>query len=317
MRASTRHAGQARPGWILPPLPLPLASAVRFHPSTVWASSRFDPRQCGSALPLAQGLCEYYLGLCGLAPRPCGLPLRPCGSPLSHLAGVGQCPLAIGHGCLVGLLAGVLDRRTVSTAVYVDVQWGGPGLARLRVDRRQRPCTLSHLAGVGQCPLAIGHGCLVGLLVGVPPRVGSPTAPCTLRVWRQWCRSLLVRVQLGRYRVADRQRRAASPVSGIPDRARPDCRPAPLWMRSRLNGQSVRTGSRGGPAKFNERSSRQPRWACHGRVTNHSASDPLTIGRWRRRRVRCQLSPKQLGCCRPGRRADPDSERRTRGDHRP
>ncbi len=44
-----------------------------------------------------------------------------------------------------------------------------------------RPCG-STLAGVGQCPLAIGHwhGCLVGLPVGVPPRVGSPTAPCTL-----------------------------------------------------------------------------------------------------------------------------------------
>ncbi len=44
--------------------------------------------------------------------HPCGSSLRrvtsrPCGS---TLAGVGQCPLAIGHGCLVGLLAGVLDR---------------------------------------------------------------------------------------------------------------------------------------------------------------------------------------------------------------
>jgi hypothetical protein len=92
---------------------LPFSRPVRSRPSTVWASSRFDPRQCGFALPLA-GLCEYYLGLCGLAPRPCGLPLHPCGSPLSHMAGVGQCPLAIGHGCLVGLLASVLDRRPVS-----------------------------------------------------------------------------------------------------------------------------------------------------------------------------------------------------------
>jgi hypothetical protein len=57
-------------------------------------------------------------------PRPCGSTPRPCGSALHssplwlnsspvwlaspHLAGVGQCPLAIGHGCLVGLLVGAI-----------------------------------------------------------------------------------------------------------------------------------------------------------------------------------------------------------------
>ncbi len=111
-----------------------------------------------------------------LRSSPGGSPLRPCGSPLSHLAGVGQCPLAIGHGCLVGLLVGVLDRR------------------HCRLRRR----------AVGQ-PWA-------GTAAG-----RSPTAPCTLTVWCQWRRPLPVRVQLGRHRVADRQRRAASPVSGIQD----------------------------------------------------------------------------------------------------
>jgi hypothetical protein len=65
---------------------------------------------------------------CGQASRPCGSTLRcvasrPCGSTLRRIAsrpcgstqaGVGQCPLAIGHGCLVGPLAGVLDRQPVS-----------------------------------------------------------------------------------------------------------------------------------------------------------------------------------------------------------
>jgi hypothetical protein len=76
-----------------------LASAAFYRPvwsrpSTVWA--------------ITTSACTASLS------SPCDLPLRPCGSPLSHLAGVGQCPLANGHGCLVGLLVGVLDRRPVS-----------------------------------------------------------------------------------------------------------------------------------------------------------------------------------------------------------
>jgi hypothetical protein len=61
------------------------------------------------------------------------------------------------------------------------------------------------------CQRAVGLA-LAGTVAG-----GSPTAPCTLRIWRQWRRPWLVRVQLGRHCVADRQRRAASLVSGIPD----------------------------------------------------------------------------------------------------
>ncbi len=47
---------------------------------------------------------------------------------LSHLASVGKCPLAIGHGCLVGLLADVLDRQLGSSA--------GPSTLRSAIARR-------------------------------------------------------------------------------------------------------------------------------------------------------------------------------------
>ena len=141
--------------------------------------------------------------------HPCGFASRPCGSTLRRVA------------CLSPLWLNSSRRRAVPTSHW---PWVSSRAARRRTATGwiadtgpTVPCTLSHLAGVGQCPLAIGHGCLVGLLVGVPPRVGSPTAPCTLRVWRQWCRPLLVRVQLGRHRVTDRHCRAASPVSGILD----------------------------------------------------------------------------------------------------
>jgi hypothetical protein len=90
------------------------------YPSDSSRSARERAREttCGRHLRRgrsgAAGLDTASSGLCGLSPRPCGLPLRECGSPLSHLAGVGQCPLAISHGCLVGLLVGVLDRLPVS-----------------------------------------------------------------------------------------------------------------------------------------------------------------------------------------------------------
>jgi hypothetical protein len=64
-----------------------------------------DPRPCGSESTLR---C--------VAPRPRGSTPR-CGASRpngSSLAGVGHRPLAIGHGCLVGLRAGVPDRRPVS-----------------------------------------------------------------------------------------------------------------------------------------------------------------------------------------------------------
>jgi hypothetical protein len=106
------------------------------RPSPVWLTSLTWPDRAASTLACAASLLArvaylfastlacaasllaraayLFARVAHLAPRPCGLPLRSCGSPLSHLAGVGQRLLAISHGCLVGLLVGVLDRRPVS-----------------------------------------------------------------------------------------------------------------------------------------------------------------------------------------------------------
>ncbi len=147
-----RWTGQGQPGWAPPPL---VIAASPLLPLPLWLNS-----------------------------SPVGATLRPSpqwlsSSPLTHLAGVGQCSLAIGHGCLVGLLAGVLDRRPVSPLPSTTARSG---------------------AGSGWH----GRGKIVDSTV-------YPEA--------RWRRPLPVCVQLGRHRdrVADRQGRAASPVSGIPD----------------------------------------------------------------------------------------------------
>jgi hypothetical protein len=59
---------------------------------------------------------------------------------LSPLAGIGHCPLAIGHGPSAGLLVGVLDCGPVSplSSPRACSGSGASWLARLRVDRRQR-----------------------------------------------------------------------------------------------------------------------------------------------------------------------------------
>jgi hypothetical protein len=72
------------------------------------------------------------------SPRPRGSTLRPGGSTLSHLAGVGQS--AHCHWPWVSSRAARRRARSparIATVVYVGVQWGGLGLARLGVDRRQ------------------------------------------------------------------------------------------------------------------------------------------------------------------------------------
>ncbi len=97
--------------------PRPCGSSLRcVAPRPCGSTLRcIDPRPCGSTLRcVASRPCGSTLR-CD-ASRPCGSTLRcdasrPCGS---TLAGVGHRPLANGHGCLVGLRAGVLDRRPVS-----------------------------------------------------------------------------------------------------------------------------------------------------------------------------------------------------------
>jgi hypothetical protein len=105
-------------------------------------SRRDDPRPCGSTLRC-------------VAPRPSGssprcAASRPCGS---TLAGVGHRPLAIGHGCLVGLRAGVQDRRPVSPLSSSPACSGaGPGW-HLRAQIADSTVYLGGPATVGAGPL--------------------------------------------------------------------------------------------------------------------------------------------------------------------
>jgi hypothetical protein len=92
-----------------------LVRRSRAGPHRLW-SMQLRPRLRGST-PRPCGSTLHSL-------RPCGSTLRQCGSPLSHLAGVGQCPLAIGLGCLVWLLASVLDRRPVSPLPSISARSG-------------------------------------------------------------------------------------------------------------------------------------------------------------------------------------------------
>jgi hypothetical protein len=99
--------------------------------------------------------------LCGstprcVAPRPCGSSprrdaSRPCGS---TLAGVGHRPLAIGHGCLAGLRAGVPDRRPVSPLSSSPACSGAGSGWHCRA--RIADCTV-HLGG----PATLGAGPLM------------------------------------------------------------------------------------------------------------------------------------------------------------
>ncbi len=284
--------------------------------------------------PGAAGPGLPHSGFCNLSLNPAALPLapvaqlfaawlafRPCGS---TLAGVGQCPLAIGHGCLVGLPVGVPPRVGSPTA----------------------PCTLSHLAGVGQCPLA-AHWQWVSSRVACR-RAGSPARIATVvyigvqwgglglarpgadrrqhRVpWGpgdRWSRPSLVREQLGRLRVADRQRRAAAPVSGTQGRARPVSRPGTTVDAVSAKLASSPSRPHWGQVMHDSCSCRQSRWAHRGRATNQpasgllttqpasgllttqpatAASGLLTIGRRRRRRA-CSWTPptRMLPARRPG-----------------
>jgi hypothetical protein len=134
--------------------------------------------------------------------------------------------------------AGSLAR--IATVVYIGVQWGGLGLALPEADRRQHR---------------------------VPRGPGD-----------RWSRPSLVREKLGRHRdrMADRQRRAAAPVSGSPDRARPVSRPGTTVdaLSSKLASSPSRP--HWGPVMHDPCSCRQSRWARRGRATNQPASGLLT-----------------------------------------
>jgi hypothetical protein len=125
-----------------------LAPVAQVSRSPLWIKTYARPR--GSSLTLAPVALLWPASGCGpgqpspptspLAPvaqvsrSPLWLNPRPCGS---TLAGVGQCPTAIGHGCPAGLRAGVPDRRPVSPlSSSLGVQWGGLGPGLPYVDRR-------------------------------------------------------------------------------------------------------------------------------------------------------------------------------------
>jgi hypothetical protein len=115
--------------------------------SPLWLKSHARP--CGSSLSLAPVALLWPASGCGpgqpspptspLAPvaqvsrSPLWLNPRPCGS---TLAGVGQCPTAIGHGCPAGLRAGVPDRRPVSP---LSSSLGAVGRARAGAAVRGSP----------------------------------------------------------------------------------------------------------------------------------------------------------------------------------
>jgi hypothetical protein len=155
-----RRAGQAR--WTLPPLPSPLASAATLP---ACAASPFARVACLSLRSSPVWLASLTWTACTASTLACAALLFARVACLSHLAGVGHCSLAIGqfgHGRSVGLLARVLDRRSVSPLPSTSACSG---------------------AGSGW------HGC-EWIAVGAVYSEGL--AP--------WRRPLLLRVQLGRHR---------------------------------------------------------------------------------------------------------------------
>jgi hypothetical protein len=262
-----RRAGQAQPGWILPPLPSPLASTATLpacaasplarvacpslRSSPVWLTSLTWPARAASTLACAASLLARVASL-------------------SHLAGGGQCSLAIGHGCLVRLLVGVLDRRPVSPLPSTSACSG---------------------AGSGW------HGCGWIAVSAVYSEGLSPVAPAFARA-----------------RSAGPSPCGGSPASrgfaglgntGLSAVCQPACTSADAFSaKLAVSPNWVPWG----PGQVGSKDEPGAALGGHGQVTNQSATGSLTRGRWRRRRMRCWLPPKRLGCRGPGRRADLDSE---------
>jgi hypothetical protein len=101
-----RWTGQEQPGWAPPPLVIaaspPLPSPLRLNSSSVW----LNPSLLARVAQLFASVVQLF------APGPCASALLPCGSPLSHLAGVGQCPLAIGYGYHCGCALSIYNPKT-------------------------------------------------------------------------------------------------------------------------------------------------------------------------------------------------------------
>jgi hypothetical protein len=202
---------------------------------------------------------------------------------------------------------------------------------------------LSPLAGVGHCPLAIGHGpsacrgCSSACWIAGPYRHcrravgriragtvagGSPSAPFCRRVRRSGAGPRLCAVRWAVTVVADCQRCAAAPVTGTPGWALPVS-----WSEQPCGGafgqrQSVPIGPSAARVKLTARSSWEPRRAAMVLL-------PQSTGYWpaHSRQVVLQSGARPATAIRPGRhgpgcRATLDSEACTggpgaRSDHGP
>ncbi len=251
-----RWTCQAQPGWVPPPA---VAAASPLLPLRTCGSIL---RPCGSTLrssPL--WLITSPVRLNPSPHRPCGPALRSSSSPLSHLAGVGDCPLANGYWCLVGLLAGMLDRRPVSPLQSTSACSGAGSGWHGRHGRGQIADSTVHLEG-----LAPG---------------GAGLCPCAF----SWAVTVIVRriTSVARLRLSRGYRTERGLSAG----------PAALRMRSRPSWHLARAGPIGGPVTHDSSSNWHSRWARpprSGRATTQLASGLLTIGRWRRRWA-CSRSP--------------------------
>jgi hypothetical protein len=235
------------------------------------------PSQAASTRPRGSTLrCDAHRP-CGSTPRRDAS--RPCGS---SLAGVGHRALAIGHGCPVGLRAGVPDRRPVSP---LSSPSGAVGRARAGAAGRGSPTAPCITGARRQSEPALSCAQVAG-----PSHCGGPPAP-------RGCASLGVTglsaatqvLQLGTTVVSPSAKLASCP--GRADRARP----------SAATGQP-RTGQ--GPV---------PRAWARGPPATHLGQGLLTSGRRRQRRIRPRAPPSQ----RPGagQRAARNPGRQSRSDH--
>jgi hypothetical protein len=161
-------------------------------------------------------------------------PTAPC--TLSHLAGVCQCPLAIGHGFLVGLLAGVLDRRPVSPLSSTSA------------------CSGAGLGWHGRRRIADSTVYLEGLATG-----GAGHLSCA----NSWAVTVVV------WRIASVARLRRS-------RAQPVSRPGTTVDALSAKLASSPSRPHWGPVMHDSCPCRQSRWARRGRATNQQASGLLT-----------------------------------------